>query len=67
MRVKVLVSFSDQYYRVKAEQGQILSMPPGADWIKAGLVEAIEQPKTTRTKRKPRTATKPKGENTALS
>jgi hypothetical protein len=46
MQVKALVSFvsnlNGKKYRVQA--GDELELPKGADWLAAGLVEALDQP-----------------------
>jgi len=47
MKVRALVSFvsnlNGQKYRV--QQKQVVEMPKGADWLRAGFVEPVEEPK----------------------
>jgi hypothetical protein len=57
MKVKALCGFVGTHDGVKyrAQPGDTLDMPRGADWIKAGLVEKL--PRTSTRKRTTRKAT----------
>lgn len=42
MLVKALKSFGGQ--GVHVSEGQVFELPEGSDWLRAGLVEVVEQP-----------------------
>lgn len=46
MKVEVLIGFVSTIQGVKyrAQAGDVLEMPPGADWVKAGLVSPLPSP-----------------------
>ena len=58
MKGKVLKSFVDGMYGSKG-MGEIIDIPPGVDWVKAGFVEPIEEaPETAVTPKKRRAVRK---------
>lgn len=42
MKVKVVRSFSDTNHGTHAE-GDVIDLPPGVDWLRAGFVEVIAE------------------------
>lgn len=64
MQVRVKRSFVDRVFGVSASVGDIIEMPAGADWVRAGFVDPVDAeaatmkaPETAVT-RKPRRRTK---------
>ena len=45
MKVKALISFSDSVHGTRAG-GDVFELPEGADWLRAGLVEAVPEPES---------------------
>ena len=50
MKVTALVSFVgfSGGVKVRANEGDVIDMPEGADWLSAGLVEPFEEQKSVR-------------------
>lgn len=62
MKVKVLNSFSDSVHGTKA-QGDVIDLPDGVDWLRAGLVEPLPEPEPTpEAPAEPKPARKKKGQ-----
>ena len=69
MKVKVVRSFSAfvEDSMVCGTEGQVLELPEGADWIRAGLVVALEPETPARAgKRAPETAVVAPADNAVL-
>lgn len=59
MKVKVIRSFGSTQYGHYSE-GQVIDLPDGVDWLKAGLVVPFKEPLETATAEPPEKATKPR-------
>jgi hypothetical protein len=66
MKVKVLKSFVGKYEKdgreifISAGMNEIIDLPEGVDWLKAGLVEPVKAAPESTTAKAAETATKPK-------